>query len=198
MGKILIEESEKIRIKNLYNISEQKWKQQQTWGPIPFKNKSPKLPMYKPLGLGGQISQQGLNLVKKHENFKPEEYICPSGKPTIGYGTRVDLNPELKGKKISDEVATGYVRKEMNDVIIPFIGKNVKIPLIQPQLDALASLIYNIGTGNFKKSQLLNAINSNDEEGIKKNWEEFKLSKGRVLPGLEKRREDDLNLFIEK
>ena len=48
-----------------------------------------------------------ISLIKRHEGFCDGTRKCPPH--TIGYGTRTDLHPELRGKKINDVVATAYV-----------------------------------------------------------------------------------------
>lgn len=149
-------------------------------------------------GKAKNVSSAGLNLIKKHESFKEKPYNCPSGKKTIGYGTRIDLHPELNGKKISDDVATAYLKKDIDSTVVPTIKNNVKVPLNQNQFNALASLIYNIGRSNFLNSDLLKVINSKNTKDIKKNWSEFQLGGGKVLPGLVKRREEEINLFFTK
>jgi lysozyme len=58
------------------------------------------------------------------------------------------------------------------------------------------SLVYNIGTGNFRKSQLLKDLNRNNMKGVKKNWEEFINSEGKKLGGLVGRRGDEIQLFF--
>jgi lysozyme len=144
------------------------------------------------------ISSQAVDLIKKHEGFREKEYIDDSGKSTIGYGTRLDYYPELKNKKITDEVATAYLKKNLESKVVPSIKRNVKRPLNQNQMNSLASLIYNIGTTKFANSELLRAINSKNFKEIKKNWEEFRLGDGQVLPGLVKRRAEEIKLFFAK
>lgn len=137
-----------------------------------------------------------VNLIKKHEGFCDGVKNCPPY--TVGYGTRTDLHPELKGKKIDDVVATAYVKKDLRGQVVPIIKEYVKVPLNEKQTAALSSLIYNIGPDRFKKSELLKNLNEKNWGGVKKNWSEFVMSRGKVLKGLVKRREDEINLFFSK
>jgi lysozyme len=168
-----------------------------------YLGQSPKEPI-NPFDFGNilnrvnNVSSQAVKLIKNYEKFKEKEYIDDAGKLTIGYGTRLDYYPELKNKKISDEVATAYLKKNLESEVIPAIKRNVKRPLNQNQMNALASLIYNIGSTNFVNSELLKAINSKNFKEIKKNWEEFRLGDGKVLPGLVKRRAEEIKLFFTK
>lgn len=139
--------------------------------------------------------EDSISLIKKHEGFCDGTKDCPPH--TVGYGTRTDLHPELKGKKISDVVATAYVKKDLENQVIPVIRDFVKIPLNKEQTAALSSLIYNIGPNRFKQSELLKDLNNKNWEGVKKNWAEFRLSKGKVLGGLVKRRADEILKFFQ-
>ena len=149
-------------------------------------------------GAANSVSSQGIDLIKKHESFREKPYVDDAGKLTVGYGTRLAYAPELKNKKISDEVATSFLKKKIDSDVLPTIKKGVKVKLNQNQLNALASLVYNIGKTQFLNSQLLNDLNSKNIDGIKKNWEEFKVGGGKVLPGLVKRRADEIKLFFTK
>jgi lysozyme len=168
-----------------------------------YLGQSPKEPL-NPFDFGNvlnrvnNISSQAVDLIKKHEGFREKEYIDDTGKLTIGYGTRLDYHPELKNKKITDEVATAYLKKNLESKVVPSIKRNVKRPLNQNQMNSLASLIYNIGIAKFANSELLKAINSKNFKEIKKNWEEFRLGDGQVLPGLVKRRAEEIKLFFAK
>jgi lysozyme len=144
----------------------------------------------------GNSIPSAISIIKKHEGFCNGTKDCPPY--TIGYGTRTDLHPELKGKKIDDAVATAYVKKDLEDTIIPAIKRMVKIPLKDNQISALISLIYNIGPNNFRNSQLLRDLNNNDMIGVKKNWEEFTSSGGKKLGGLVNRRWDEIRLFFDE
>jgi lysozyme len=151
--------------------------------PEPFNNYNSSIP-------------SAISIIKKHEGFCDGTKDCPPY--TIGYGTRTDLHPELKGKKIDDAVATAYVRKDLEHNIIPAIKRLVKIPLKDHQISALISLIYNIGPNNFRKSQLLRDLNNNNMVGVKKNWEEFTSARGKKLTGLVNRRWDEIRLFFDE
>lgn len=144
------------------------------------------------------VSAQGVDLIKKYEKFDDKEYIDDAGKLSIGYGTRLKYHPELKNKKINDEVATAYLKKVLDSEVVPSIKRNIKIPLNQNQLNAVASLIYNIGSSKFANSKLLKAINSKNINEIIKNWQEFRLGDGEILDGLVKRRAEEIKLFFSK
>ncbi len=162
-----------------------------------YLGKAPKK-MENPMDFSGTLDdslEDSIILIKKHEGFCDGTTKCPPH--TVGYGTRTDLHPELKGKKINDVIATAYVKKDLENQIIPVIREVVKIPLNKQQTAALSSLIYNIGPSRFRQSELLKDLNSKNWEGVKKNWSEFRLSDGKVLGGLVKRRADEILKFFQ-
>lgn len=78
---------------------------------------------------------------------------------------------------------------EIND-IEKQLGK-----LSQNQVCALASLIYNIGSTSFARSKCKKCIISGNITGACKNWDWFK-SNGKILNGLIKRRNLEINYFM--
>lgn len=149
-------------------------------------------------GLGPlRYSDNAINLIKKYESFANKSYLCPSGKKTIGYGTRIDYHPEIKkGTCITEKKAIELLRKDLDTLVTPVIKKNIKVKLKQNQIDALYSLIHNIGVNNFVNSNVLKLLNRRRFTRMKKDWQEFQMGGGRVLPGLQKRRQDELRLFF--
>jgi lysozyme len=178
--KLVISEKEKTSILEQY------------LGQVPKKNEYP-FDFSKKLE---NSVEDAVSFIKKHEGFCDGSKPCPPH--TIGYGTRTDFYPELKGKKIDDAIATAYVKKDLEKQVIPTIKNFIKTPLTSNQISAISSLIYNIGPERFKKSELLKDLNVKNWDGVKKNWSEFILSNGEVLKGLVKRRQEEIKLFFNK
>lgn len=144
-----------------------------------------------------RYSNQAVNLIKKFESFQDKAYLCSAGKKTIGYGTRLDYHPEIKkGVCITEPKATELLRKDLDTLVTPVIKQNIKVKLKQNQIDALYSLIHNIGVNNFVNSNVLKLINKRRFTKMKKDWQEFQLADGRVLKGLVRRRQEELALFF--
>lgn len=145
------------------------------------------------------VSKKGIEIIKNEEKFVPKQYIDATNNLTIGYGTLVKNHEELKKmKQITEPIAEKYLMKHVNSVCIPTIHRNLKIPITQSQLDALCSLIYNIGQGNFVKSDLLKSLNSSNFEKAKKDWMKWSYGGTKVLRGLEKRRRMEIQMFFGK
>lgn len=134
------------------------------------------------------------DLIKEYEGCRLQAYKCPAGVWTIGYGTT--YYPEKGPVKEGDIITKEYADVLLTDYLIKNIYPTLaKIPyqLTNGQRDALASLIYNIGTPAFLKSKCYKAICEKDFAGIFENWDwghkQFK--------GLAKRRAHELHLFLK-
>ena len=156
------------------------------------------------------ISQEGINLIKKYEGCRLEAYLCPSNIWTIGYGhTGADV---FKGRKITQEIAESLLKNDLT-VHCNNVSKLVTVPLKQNQFDALVSLEYNIGYGNFKSSSILRLLNQKKykeaggrfiviNQNAKTPEEKYRGSwvfnnKKKVLNGLVTRRREEQKLFLK-
>ena len=137
-------------------------------------------------------SEKGLNIIKKHEGLKTKAYKCPAGKWTIGYGHTNNVRPD---DVITEAEATELLIKDVfNSEGV--INRLVHKTLNQAQFDALVSFVFNVGVGNFQKSTLLRKINEGDFAGAAQQFSRWVYAKGRKLPGLVKRREEEKQLFL--
>ena len=124
-------------------------------------------------------------------------YICPAGLPTIGYGTVIDSPEEqyLRYKTLSESEAETLLKKEVAH-FEKGVKRLVKSRINQSQFDALVSFAYNCGLSNLQKSTLLKKVNQNpDDISIPHEFEKWVYANGKVLPGLEKRRNAEANLY---
>lgn len=138
-------------------------------------------------------------VIKDSEGLRLEAYQDIAGIWTIGYGdTGKDV---VKGLIITK----GEAEKRLDKRLRGFekgIEEVVKVKLSQNQFDALVSLVYNIGLGNFQESTLLKKLNLSDYEGAanefprwNKAWVRGKLKE---VEGLTSRRLREQKLFLEK
>lgn len=141
-----------------------------------------------------EISQNGINLIKKFEGCVLTAYKCPANVWTIGYGhTGQEVHA---GLRITQEQAEKYLK---NDLLIHSnnVSRLVKVPLTQNQFDALVSFEYNVGYGAFASSTLLKLLN---QKKYKESAEQFKrwvYANKKVLQGLVRRREEEKSLFLK-
>lgn len=119
--------------------------------------------------------------------------------PTIGIGTTVYPNGKkvtMNDPAITLEQAYEYCLDHLNKIALPVLNKVVTVPLNQNQVDALGSLIYNIGTGGFSTSSVLKSINAREPIGtIQANWAKWNKAGGKVLNGLVNRRKEEFKLY---
>ena len=139
-----------------------------------------------------KTSPKGIALIKEFEGLRLKAYKCPGGVWTIGYGHTVGVKP---GMVISEAQAEEYLKADL--IAFERYLNGLRLALNQNQFDALISLIYNIGIGNFQKSTLLRKarINTNDNS-IMDEFLRWVYSKGRVLPGLQRRRLREMKLYF--
>lgn len=117
---------------------------------------------------------------------------------TIGYGTLIDTAEEayLLNATLSKEEALELKKKDIGRFESTIRGY-VSAPLNQNQFDALVSLVYNIGSGNFRDSTVLKRINNYDTpERIKEAWEWWNKDDGQFVQGLANRREAETELYF--
>lgn len=141
-----------------------------------------------------KTSQEGINFIKKHEGLRLAAYLDSTGTPTIGYGHTGGVK---LGDVITEQQAEQYLRQ---DVIMAENEINRhQLPFNQCQFDALVSFVFNIGIGAFRNSTLLRKakVDVNDPS-IADEFRRWVYSKGRVLPGLVKRRKEEAELYFKK
>ena len=138
------------------------------------------------------ISPKGIALIKEFEGIRLKAYKCPGGVWTIGYGHTAGVKP---GMVITKAQAEEYLKADL--IAFERYLNGLGLDLDQNQFDALISLIYNIGIGNFQKSTLLRKarINANDNS-IMDEFLRWVYSKGRVLRGLQRRRLREMKLYF--
>ena len=138
------------------------------------------------------VSAVGVLLISWFEGYAPTaEQPLPGDKWTVGFGHTGDVAP---GDRVSLEQAFGILK---SDAIRAerVVRDYVKVPLAQNQFDALTSLVFNIGTVAFVRSTLLECLNEGDYDGVAVQWMRWKYFKGKVVPGLERRRAMELAVF---
>jgi lysozyme len=150
-----------------------------------------------------KISDRGIQFLKDNEEsgkFKPEAYLDMKGIPTIGYGTTfICGEPVELGMVINEKVALALFMGEINK-IIKGISRVVRPTLYQNQIDALISLIYNIGLGGFYESTILKHIYDGKTvtQDLFTRWQNVTINDKLVpVKGLFDRRVREYKLFIE-
>lgn len=141
-----------------------------------------------------------LPLIQKYEGYSEKPYLCPAGRATIGWGTTVypnGLRVTMKDPPCTKEQAQEWLvwaatRCEKT------VDRLVDVPLNANQTAALISFVYNLGSVNLSASTLLLKLNKGDYIGAAGEFTQWVRAAGKVLPGLVKRRSDEVTLFLKK
>lgn len=160
-----------------------------------------------------KAGEQCRKIIRHFESFRANPYICPSGYPTIGYGTRWYENG--KAVRLSDPKITKEDAEElMTNDLLKFetaVNAELKVSVNQSQFDALVSFCYNSGRANFRASKLLKYLNGGGlskpdwKREVTKHFAAWRLGtvlvNGRkvkkVMPGLVRRRATEALLFCD-
>lgn len=138
-----------------------------------------------------RTSEKGMSLIKKFEGLRTKAYICPAGVWTIGYG---HTGPEVvPGLVWSQEQADAALKSDLVRFETKVNDWDTKYHWTQNEFDALVSFAYNLGT----IKQLVDYGNRTREEIIS-HWTLYCNAGGKKLPGLVRRREEEVKLFCGK
>ena len=151
-------------------------------------------------------------LIQAAEGFRPRPYICPAGKPTIGFGTT--RYPTGKNVSTTDPVCTynqavAWMTAAMGRVLVELEQPNlILVTVTANQMAALLSLAYNVGvgahdgkTGDLADSTLIAKLNRGDVQGAADQF--LVWNKAHVhgvlqaLDGLTTRRRAERTLFLQ-
>ena len=141
-----------------------------------------------------KISEEGLELIKQFEGCETKAYLCPAGVWTIGYGHTKDVK---EGEEISEEYAMFLLKDEIVEYE-KYIEDLVEVSLSQCEFDALCSWVYNLGPTNLKESTLLKELNHANFDRVPFEIKRWNKAGGKVLEGLQRRREAEALLFEAK
>ncbi len=140
-----------------------------------------------------QISQKGLDLIKEFEGLRLEAYKCSAGVPTIGYGW-------TQGVKMGDV----WTREKAEHMLIEGVKPYEKAvqegigdaKTSQNQYDAMVSLCYNIGPGNFKASSVCRLHKQGKYNQAAAAFMMWVKAGGKIIGGLIKRRNKEKALYL--
>ena len=166
-----------------------------------------------------KLSKAGEDLMHKYEGFRSRPYLCPTHIWTIGYGhvlyqeqirlpvVRVEgketpmIRKEMPLKPEDNRVWTKTEIDELFRTDVASFERGV-LRLVpgcvgrQGSFDALVSISFNFGLGNLQRSTIRMRANRGDWEGAAEAFRVWTKGGGKVLPGLVKRREAEIALFL--
>jgi lysozyme len=166
-----------------------------------------------------KLSKAGEDLMHKYEGFRSRPYLCPAHIWTIGYGhvlyqdqirlpvVRVEgketpmIRKEMPLKPEDNRV---WTKTEIDELFRADVGTFERgvlrlVPGVvgrQGSFDALVSISFNFGLGNLQRSTIRMRANRGDWAGAAEAFRVWTKGGGKVLPGLVKRREAEIALFL--
>ena len=132
------------------------------------------------------ITQNGLDLIKRFEGFSRTVYFCPAGYPTIGYGHVVKDDEDFSAG-IDESQAEELLRQDAQ-IAERTVLRLINVPLTDGQFDALVSFTYNLGGGALQRSTLRRKINREEHAEVPEQFMRWVWAGGRKLKGLVRRR----------
>ncbi len=148
------------------------------------------------------IYDEGLSVTKFLEGFREMPYNDAARFCTIAYGhlikrSRCNGNePEEFRNGISEPKGARLLMTDMERAQIAVLTMT-KVPLTDGQYAALCDFVYNVGTGNFKKSSLLSVVNKQQFDRVPSQFRRWAKANGRIIKGLKIRRENEIELFFD-
>lgn len=145
-----------------------------------------------------QVSQEGIELIKRFEGLETQSYKDIAGIWTIGYGhTGPEVGP---GMSVTPAEAEDLLQRDL-ERFERGVANGVDVTITQSQFDALVSLSYNIGVSAFSRSTALKRLNSGDFAGAAEAitwWNKATVNgKKRPVLGLTRRRAAEAALFLQ-
>ncbi len=140
-------------------------------------------------------SQKIKDLIASFEGFSAKAYQpVPGDKWTVGYGsTVVDGSAVMEGDAIDEIHAKEVLETVVDNVARQISSKQIPSNVTQNQFDAVVSLVYNIGYGNFKSSNTGKMFYGG--ENISDKFLLWIKSGGKIYQGLIKRRVKESKIY---
>ena len=164
-----------------------------------------------------KLSKAGEDLMHRFEGFRNRPYLCPAHIWTIGYG-HVLYQEQIRLPVVTDkpnvvirkkfslrqEDNRVWSKEEINELFRKDVATFERgvlrlVPGVvgrQGAFDALVSISFNFGLGNLQRSTIRMRANRGDWEGAAEAFRMWVKGGGRVLPGLVRRREAEIALFL--
>lgn len=156
-----------------------------------------------------RLSEEGARFLGKCEGFRTHMYDDHNGKTweqgqdmddaegywTIGIGHLVQ-DHEFDSFKVG--ITEERVFSLFQEDVEPFVNavdNYVTVDLHQHEIDALISFAFNIGVSAFRGSTLVKLLNQGLKDDVPAQLRRWNRSKGKVMEGLKKRREKEVNLW---
>jgi lysozyme len=167
-----------------------------------------------------KTSDKGIDLMHHFEGYRNRPYKCSAKIWTVGWGHAM-YGDQLRLPNVRTGTYAGMIRDDYqlkpednrvwskeelveifkNDLETFERGVLRLVPGVvgrQGAFDALVSISFNFGLGNLQRSTIRMRANRGDWEGAAEAFRAWTKGGGKVLPGLVKRREAEIALFLQE
>jgi lysozyme len=132
-------------------------------------------------------------LCRRFEGLYLKPYTCPAGVATIGYGTvyKPDgTTVTLQDAPITKQTAEAWLQHQLQTECLPAaIRMTPALVGSEQALGAIADFIYNLGASRYKASTLRRRLNAGEWDEAQYEIRRWTRARGKVLRGLQLRRE---------
>ena len=147
------------------------------------------------------MNDAALQIVRDSESLRLECYTCPGGLATIGYGAIYAANGQrvtMSHPPITKELAEELLRRDTNIAYraVERLTAPYTEDLNHNQKSALASLCFNIGSGNFRASEVRSNIIRGAIENAGRQIYQWRRAGGKIMRGLVIRRRKETDLYF--
>ena len=133
-------------------------------------------------------------MIKHFESCKLTAYQDSVGVWTIGWGHTAGVK---KGDNWTQDEADDILLNDL-EKFEGYVNQYVQVPLTQNQFDALVSWTFNVRPGNLKSSTMLTKLNEKSYDEVPSQMKRWNKAGGKVLRGLERRRNAEAAMFSGK
>lgn len=129
-------------------------------------------------------SKSGLRLTENFEGCRLTAYQDSVGRWTIGYGHTAGVQA---GDTCTEYQADVWLQADIQWAV-QTVNMYVTIALTQGEFDALVDFVFNLGSGSFEHSGLLQLVNQRNFAAAAADFEKWDYAGGQVVAGLLRRR----------
>ena len=155
------------------------------------------------------VSERAIKMIQHHEGVRQKPYRCPAKLWTVGVGhvmypeqgklkidqrDQVALRPE-DNRVFSMEEVDGILKSDLQR-FERGVATYCPVSLTQGQFDALVSFSFNVGLGTLQRSTLRQKVLRGDMEEAADELLKYCMAGGKILKGLQTRRQDERKLFL--
>ena len=145
-----------------------------------------------------KTSDAGIALIKHFEGVRNKPYRDCVGLWTVGVGHLIEGGrqlPEGWNRTFTDAEIDALLRKDL----IRFergVAMQLPMPLKQCEFDAMVSFSFNLGLGTLQRSTLRQALLRGDKKKAMESLLKYCRAGGKVIKGLQRRRQEEYKLFL--